>query len=105
MRSSDREGPSRPKREINRKIGRRRNVRKRLSKALLGIAGVALFGLPWLQGQQTQPAPGQAAQSEKKWKDQAEYDLFASITKETDPNKKLTLLNSWKEKYSTTDFK
>ena len=50
---------------------------------------------------------GQAAQApagQKNWKDRAEYDLYESITKSTDGNKRLELLNQWKEKYATTDF-
>src|SRR5262249_1521905 len=42
---------------------------------------------------------------QKKVKDQAEYDLYTNSTKETDPNKRLTYLNSWKEKYPDSDFK
>ena len=42
---------------------------------------------------------------EKKVKDQAEYDLFQSINKEQDLNKKVQLLNTWKEKYPDSDFK
>ena len=41
----------------------------------------------------------------KQMKDQAEYDLFTGITKETDNNKKLSLLNTWKTKYENTDYK
>lgn len=47
-----------------------------------------------------------AAQSpQKKVKDQAEYDLYTSSTKETDPNKRLTSLQTWLEKYPASDFK
>ncbi len=49
------------------------------------------------------PAQGQAGQPQ--WKDRAEYDLVESIGKEADPNKKLALLNQWKEKYPGSDFK
>jgi hypothetical protein len=42
---------------------------------------------------------------EPKVKDQAEYDLFNSITKETDPIKKLALLDQWTDKYADTEFK
>jgi hypothetical protein len=42
---------------------------------------------------------------EKKVKDQAEYDLFTAVQKETDLNKKVQLLNTWKEKYPDSDFK
>ena len=59
------------------------------------------------QGAQGQAGQGQAAsgQPQKQVKDQGEYDLFTSVTKETDPNKKLGFLNQWKEKYPNTDFK
>jgi len=42
---------------------------------------------------------------EKKVKDQAEYDLFNAVQKETDLNKKVQLLNTWKEKYPDSDYK
>jgi tetratricopeptide (TPR) repeat protein len=42
---------------------------------------------------------------EPKVKDQAEYDLFNAITKETDPIKKLALQDQWTEKYADTEFK
>jgi hypothetical protein len=54
-------------------------------------------------GQAGQPAAGGAAQ--KNWKDRAEYDLYEAITKEATPAKRLELINSWNEKYPTTDFK
>jgi len=39
------------------------------------------------------------------WKDINEYNLVQEIGKEANPAKKLTLLQSWKEKYPATDFK
>ncbi|MEX2263739.1 MAG: hypothetical protein WD696_17425 [Bryobacteraceae bacterium] len=42
--------------------------------------------------------------SQKKVKDQGEYDIFTAIGKETDPKKKLTLLDTWKQKYPETEF-
>ena len=54
------------------------------------------------QAPAAQPAQGQTAQ--KNWKDRAEYDLYNAIVKEQDPNKRLTLLNSWKEKYPASDY-
>lgn len=50
-----------------------------------------------------QPAAGSA--TTKNWKDRAEYDLYASIVKATDPKQRLTLLNQWTDKYPTTDYK
>ena len=41
---------------------------------------------------------------QKNWKDRAEYDLYDSITKDTNPKSRLDKLNQWKEKYPTTDF-
>jgi hypothetical protein len=38
------------------------------------------------------------------WKDINEYNLVQEIGKEANPAKKLALLQSWKEKYPTTDF-
>jgi len=73
-------------------------------KRLAGISAIALgcaiSGLA--QTPATTPAP---AAKEKKVKDQGEYDLFNGVTKETDPTKKLALLNTWKEKYPDSDYK
>ena len=45
------------------------------------------------------------AQAQKKVKDQGEYDLYNAVVKETDPNKQLQLLQTWKEKYPDSDYK
>ncbi|MDP2996272.1 MAG: hypothetical protein Q8N47_02215, partial [Bryobacterales bacterium] len=65
------------------------------SKAFVGVvlATVLVVGA-WAQ------APPQ-----KNYKDRAEYELYVWILKETNGQKKLELLNQWKEKYPTTDFK
>src|SRR5262245_55502097 len=47
----------------------------------------------------------QAPTAEKKVKDQGEYDLFTEVGKTNDPQKRLSLLNTWKEKYPDTAFK
>ena len=49
-------------------------------------------------------AQGTQAQPQKKVKDQAEYDLYDHVVKETDPAKKLQYLNQWVEKYPETDY-
>jgi tetratricopeptide (TPR) repeat protein len=90
-------------------------VSYRLSKVFLSMAFAAGMSVLCLSGQdqqqgqapaaqpaQGQPASGQPAQ--KNWKDRAEYDLYNGIVKEQDPNKRLTLLNSWKEKYPASDY-
>ncbi len=43
--------------------------------------------------------------AEKKVKDQGEYDIYTAVSKETDPNKQLQLLQTWKEKYPDSDYK
>jgi tetratricopeptide (TPR) repeat protein len=69
---------------------------------LSGFALAAALGLASLAAQ-AQPA-GQAGQPQ--WKDgQTEYNMFAAAQKETDPKKKLALIDAWKEKYPETDFK
>jgi hypothetical protein len=50
---------------------------------------------------QQQPAAG--AQT-KNYKDRAEYDLFLKITQTTDPKARLELLNTWQDKYPTSDY-
>ena len=76
----------------------------RVSKVLMTVAvaaGITVLSVPGKAQDSQAPAaqPGQ-----KNWKDRAEYDLFTAITKEPDGNKRLALLNSWKEKYPTSDY-
>jgi len=66
-------------------------VLKRVYRGLVGVALVAAIGL--------------AQAPQKKVKDQAEFDLYSSIQKETDATKKLALLDQWTEKYADTEFK
>ena len=70
---------------------------------------IAMAGVMLAPAQNSQPAqPGQAAapaEKKKNYKDQQEYTLYDSATKETDANKKLALLNTWKDKYPESDFK
>lgn len=77
---------------------------ERVSKVVVTMAvaaGMTIFLVP-SQGQAGQAAAGQPAK--QNWKDRAEYDLYTAITKEADPSKRLALLNSWKEKYPTSDY-
>ncbi len=72
------------------------------SKRLL--TAIAAAGL--LLGAGVERASAQAAQATgPQWKDRAEYDLYVSITKETDPVKRAALLDQWKQKYPTSDYK
>lgn len=78
----------------------------RIWKTLTGtmlVAGVGAMALLPARPVQAQEAAAPAAQ--KKVKDQVEWDLFDKVTKATDPNEKIKLLNTWKEKYPGTDFK
>src|SRR5258708_21221020 len=45
-----------------------------------------------------------AQPAQKKGKARAEYELYNAIVKEQDASKRLAVLNSWKEKYSTSDY-
>lgn len=56
-------------------------------------------------GQQPAAAGGQAPAKQKNYKDRAEYDLFSKITQTKDPKERLALLNTWQDKYPTSDFK
>lgn len=80
-------------------------------RRLTEISAIALVGAVLGLAQSSQPAQsGQAAaakpaEKKKNYKDQQEYTLYDSVTKETDANKKLATLNTWKEKYPESDFK
>jgi tetratricopeptide (TPR) repeat protein len=45
-----------------------------------------------------------AQEKKKDWKDRAEYDLYESISKTTDPNAWLSVLDKWKTQYSQSDY-
>jgi len=82
-------------------------VLDRVSKLFLTMAlmaGINVTLLPGQAQQPSQPAAGQPAQPQKNWKDRAEYDIYNAIVKEQDANKRLTLLNTWKEKYPASDY-
>ena len=76
-------------------------------KQVIGAAAVAAVLCTSAWAQAAAQGGGQAAPAAAgpQWKDRAEYDLVESIGKEADPNKKLALLNQWKEKYPATEFK
>jgi tetratricopeptide (TPR) repeat protein len=81
---------------------------QRFLRRLTGIMVVALAGALLGSAQTNPPAQsGQTAPAAKKpqYKDRQEFTLYDSVTKETDPTKKLALLNTWKEKYPDSDFK
>jgi len=70
------------------------------------IRAVLVIGIVWQAGSLPVFAQGQpAAKKEKKVKDQGEYEVFNAAGKETDPNKQLQLLQTWKDKYPDSDFK
>ena len=64
-----------------------------MTKTIVGLLAVAALGL------------AQDAPKKKAVKDQGEYDIFTSVSKETEPNKKLALIGTWKEKYPDSDYK
>jgi len=68
----------------------------RISKFVTAIAFLAVFtvGTAWCQ-----------TAKKKEVKDRAEYDLYVSVTKETNDAKRLEYLNTWKEKYPDSAFK
>ena len=72
----------------------------------MSIAAVALIGalLP-LGPARLLRARSPQAQPQKKAKDQGEYDLFNAASKETNPARKVAILNEWKGKYPESDYK
>lgn len=80
----------------------------KLSKSLLSAAIAAGAAAGSYAYAQNQPAGQAAQQGQKKgpqWKDTAEYELYSAFTKETDGNKKLAILDQWKQKYPESEFK
>jgi hypothetical protein len=76
-------------------------VRVQLSAVVaIAISSALGLGFAWGQNQQPAAAASQTGQKTPNWKDRAEYDLVQSALAEKDPQKKLDLLNQWKEKYA-----
>lgn len=46
----------------------------------------------------------QEAKQEKKWKDQAEYDIFMAANKAATPKDRLPLLDKWKQQYPQSEY-
>jgi tetratricopeptide (TPR) repeat protein len=59
----------------------------------------AVLSMPSAFGLQAAAQSGQAT-----WKDQAESDLYQSMSKETDPQKKIDLFEQWKGKYPSSQM-
>jgi len=68
----------------------------------VGIMAVLPLAPARMLAQDAAPA-GQAPQ--KNWKDRAEYDLFDSITKDTNAKTRLEKLQQWEKQYPATDYK
>lgn len=81
-------------------------LRRLTDITVIALAGVVLGSAQTSQPAQTgQAAAAAPAEKKKNYKDQQEYTLYDSATKETDANKKLATLNTWKDKYPDSDFK
>ena len=64
------------------------------------IAGAISLAPARMFGQGDAPA----AQPQHQWKDRAEYDLFDSIQKDTNPKTKLEKLQQWEKQYAMTEW-
>jgi len=75
-------------------------MRYQSSKHLLAVAAVlGLLAPAWMAGQD-KPAAAAGPQ----YKDPAEFTLYDSILKDTNPKTRLDKLQEWQTKYATTDF-
>ena len=65
-----------------------------------------LAGAPLLLSPAASPAPVPAAPQAKKpqWKSRAEYDAFQAFVKESDPHKRIPLIQAFIQKYAQSDF-
>jgi hypothetical protein len=78
---------------------------RRVGKPVLAAGALALLtsfiSAPVAMAQATCAA---AAGTTKNYKDHDEYDLYSKITQTTDPKARLALLDTWQDKYPTSDF-
>ncbi len=73
------------------------------SKFLLALALTGMLG-PVPARMFGQAAAPSSAAPQKNWKDRAEYDLFDSITKDTNPKTRLEKLQQWEKQYPMTEW-
>ena len=61
--------------------------------------------VPRIEPPERNRPPHQAPPSKPpQWKNRAEYDLVQALTSERSPDRKIEMLNSWKQKYPASDF-
>lgn len=83
----------------------------RIVKTVAGVSLAVALCAPASFAQDAAPAapaaaaPAAAAPAAPKVKDQGEYDALTAVSKETDPVKKLALLQTWQDKYPDSEFK
>ncbi len=73
------------------------------SKYVLAIALIGALG-PVPARMFGQAAAPSSSAPQKNWKDRMEYDLFDSITKDTNPKTKLEKLQQWEKQYPMTEW-
>ncbi len=74
------------------------------SKYLIAIMLTGVLGpMPVRMFGQAAAAPA-SAEPQKNWKDRAEYDLYDSITKDTNPKTRLEKLQQWEKSYPMTEW-
>ena len=80
---------------------------RKVSKPVIATGALALLtsfaNVPVARAQDAaaqQPAAG----ATKNYKDSAEYDLYLKITQTADPKARLALLDTWQDKYPTSDY-
>ena len=77
----------------------------RVQRSLLTVAVTGFLAANCLSAfAQTASSTPATQTSQKNYKDRAEYDLYDSIIKDTNPKTRLDKLNQWKQKYPSTDF-
>ncbi len=79
----------------------------RFVKTVAGASLAIALSAPAVLAQDAAPAAAApaAAPAAPKVKDQGEYDALTAAQKETDPVKKLALLQAWQDKYPDSEFK
>lgn len=79
----------------------RKHSQTRAAQGIPSLSPAATQARPPTQNQ----AQAQSTPEQRHWKDKHEYDLFQRASRETDPQKKLEVLDEWTNKYPDTDFR
>ncbi len=69
------------------------------------LAGILMVPLARAHAAEASPPQAAASTKQPQWKSRAEYNAFEAFVKATDPNKRISLIQAFLQKFPNSDFK